>query len=98
MFTQTDFRNATISYKLNAVVMDRMDYCCTKQFKSLTSLSKKNKYNEILNTYIDTFDEDWVTTLDRDFNNVMSLHMSQDGFRPENETCLHVNSTPVLME
>lgn len=98
MFSETDFKNADIATKLNAVIMDKMDYVCTKPFRSLTSLSKQNKYNEILNTYINTFDEDWVTTLDRDFNKVMSHHMSQDSFKAENETCLHVNSTPVLME
>ena len=98
MFSETDFKNADVACKLNAVIMDKMDYPVIKPFKSLTSLSKKNEYNKILNTYINTFNEDWKQTLDRDFTDVMSHYMSQDNFKAEEQSCLHTNSTPILIE
>jgi hypothetical protein len=98
MFSETDFKNADISCKLNCVIMDKMDYPCTKPFRSLTSLSKKNEYNKILNTYINKFDEEWKTQLDADFNAVVSNYMSGDDFKCENETVAQFNSTPVLIE
>jgi hypothetical protein len=98
MFTPTDFKNVEISFKLQVIINDKMDIPIMRPFKSISSLSKKNEFNKILNTYVNTFNEDWKQTLDRDFNDVMSHYMSQDGFRAENETCLHTNSTPMLIE
>ena len=98
MFSEADFKTADIACKINAIIMDKMDYCCTKPFRSLTSLSKKNEYNRILNTYINKFDEEWKTTLDNDFNAVVGNYMNGDDFHAENETVKQCNSTPVLME
>ena len=78
--------------------MDKIDYCCTKPFKSLTSLSKKNEYNKILNVYINGFDHEWKTPLDKDFNAVVGNYMNGEDFHAENETVKQFNSTPVLME
>ena len=98
MFSETDFKNADISCKLNCVIMDKMDYPIMKQFKSLTSLSKKNEYNKILNKYISGFNEDWKQVLDKDFIAISSHYMGQSNFRAENESCLHINTTPILLE
>ena len=98
MFSKDDFVNADVACKLNAVIMDRMDYCCTKPFKSLTSLSKKNEYNKMLNAYINTFNEDWKTQLDNNFNAVVSNYMSGDDFKCKNQTVLQTNTTPLLLD
>lgn len=98
MFSESDFKDIDISTKLNCVIMDQMDYPIMKPFKSLTSLSKKNEYNKKLNVYINTFDEHWKETLDKDFIAVSSHYMNQSNFRAENESCLHINTTPILLE
>jgi len=98
LFTQENFKDANIQCKLNAIIMDKMDYPCMKSFKSLTSLSKKNEYNRVLNQYISGFNEDWKDKLDADFNAVVGNYMSSDHFKCENETVAQFNSTPVLIE
>ena len=98
MFSKDDFVNPDVACKLNAIIMDKMDYCCSKPFKSLTSLSKRNEYNRVLNKYIEDFDEDWKDKLDANFNAVVSNYMSGDDFKCENQTVAQTNTTPVLLE
>ena len=98
LFTLDNFKDADVACKLNCIIMDRMAYPVMKPFKSLTSLSKRNEYNKILNVYINRFDHDWKTQLNADFNAVVSNYMSSDHFKCENETVAQFNSTPVLME
>ena len=98
LFSKEDFLNADVACKLNAIIMDQMDYCCSKPFKSLTSLSKKNEYNRVLNKYILDFDHTWKEKLDKDFNAVVSNYMSGDDCKCENQTVLQTNTTPVLLK
>ena len=97
-FTQNDFRDVDIAFKLQVIINDKMDIDIMKPFKSISSLSKKNEYNRVLNTYVNTFDENWKETLDRDFNDIMSHYMNKDDFHAENQSCLQTNRTPVLIE
>ena len=98
LFTLENFKDADVACKLNCIIMDRMDYPVMKSFKSLTSLSKQNEYNKILNVYIYGFDHNWKEKLDADFNAVVGNYMNGEDFHAENETVKQCNSTPVLME
>ena len=98
MFSKDDFVNADVACKFNCVIMDKLDMPVMKPFKSLTSLAKKNEYNRILNAYINNFDENWKTQLEKDFNAVVGNYMSSDEFKCENQSVLQTSTTPILLE
>ena len=79
-----DFREEKNRMRLNAIIMDKLLLPPLTLFSKLEGQSLKRKYNNELQQYIKSLDENWNKTITKDFNYIMGDYMSSSKFQPEN--------------
>ena len=94
-FTKEDF-NSENAQRLTVIINKEMGLPPLTSFMTLPP-TKKNKFNRLLNAYIQSLGDDWSTKLMTDFNTIVNEDILNEDFQAKNQFVPICNTDKVLL-
>jgi hypothetical protein len=92
-FSQMDFSGET-AQRLQVIIAYK---CGEHPLTPFSKVASKQKFNRLLNEYINSLGEDWNSVILKDFNLIVNEEILNDSFKAENISCSGLTTTKTLL-